>query len=453
MYAILDIETTGGQFNEEGITEIAIYKFDGSEIVDQFISLINPEKPIQPFVIKLTGINNEMLVAAPKFYEIAKRIVEITQDCILVAHNSQFDYRILRTEFKRLGYDFKLPTLCTVEMSKKLIPEMPSYSLGKLVRSLGIPLTDRHRASGDALATVKLFKLLLSKDTSKEIVQLLVKTEIEKGLHPKMLDIIAKVPSTVGVFYAHNQEGKIIYISRATNIKRKLNQILIGQSTKHKKIQVEIFDVSYQETGTELIAMLMENQDILHNKPKYNRGSRSITFNQSIYQELDKDGYLSLQIQKTNRAKQEVFSFINAAKAQSFLYKITEKYELCQKINLLERSADHCFPFTINECRGACVFKEDTIAYNTRVEEVLEKYNSDKNNTIIIDKGRNSNEKSAILIQNNVVLGYAFFDLNFQVSSIEILQNILTKLDKNPEYPYLIKTYYDKKKALKTISF
>ena len=171
MYAVLDIETTGGKFNEEGVTEIAIYKFDGHEIVDQFISLVNPERPIQEFVVKLTGINNKMLRNAPKFYEVAKRIVEITKDCILVAHNSAFDYRILRTEFQRLGFDFERNTLCTVELSQQLIPDQPSYSLGKLTHSLGIPIADRHRATGDAIATVKLFKLLLEKDVNKDIIQ------------------------------------------------------------------------------------------------------------------------------------------------------------------------------------------------------------------------------------------------------------------------------------------
>ncbi|GAL77574.1 DNA polymerase III epsilon subunit [Algibacter lectus] len=182
MYAIVDIETTGGKFNEEGITEIAIYKFDGHEVVDQFISLVNPEREIQPFVVNLTGINSKMLRDAPKFYEVAKRIIEITEDCILVAHNAQFDYRILGTEFRRLGYDYKRKTLCTVELSKDLIPDQASYSLGKLVRSLGIPVTDRHRASGDALATVKLFKLLLAKDTSKNIIQQSVKLHKKTSL-------------------------------------------------------------------------------------------------------------------------------------------------------------------------------------------------------------------------------------------------------------------------------
>ena len=175
MYVILDIETTGGKFNEEGVTEIAIYRYDGHTIVDQFISLVNPEKPIQEFVVKLTGINNKMLKNAPKFYEVAKRIIEITSDCILVAHNTAFDYRILRTEFDRLGYEFNRNTLCTVELSQKLILDQPSYSLGKLTKSLGIPMTDRHRASGDALATVQLFKLLLEKDTGKSIIQSSIK--------------------------------------------------------------------------------------------------------------------------------------------------------------------------------------------------------------------------------------------------------------------------------------
>jgi len=154
--------------------------------VDQFISLVNPEIPIQPFVVKLTGINNAMLRSAPKFYEVAKRIIEITNDCVLVAHNTAFDYRILRTEFRRLGFDFNKQTLCTVELSQKLLPEQPSHSLGKLVRALGIPMADRHRASGDAMATLKLFQLLLAKDTEKSIVQELIKTEVFKGITPNL---------------------------------------------------------------------------------------------------------------------------------------------------------------------------------------------------------------------------------------------------------------------------
>ena len=175
--------------------------------------MVNPEREIQPFVVNLTGINNNMLRNAPKFYEIAKRIVEITQDCIIVAHNAQFDYRILRTEFKRLGFDFSKETLCTVELSKQLIPGKDSYSLGKLTRSLGIPVSDRHRAAGDAQATVTLFKMLLAKDTSKTIISESIRLEPKHQMEPRLLDIIDSLPSITGVYYMHDANGEVVYVA------------------------------------------------------------------------------------------------------------------------------------------------------------------------------------------------------------------------------------------------
>ena len=309
MYCILDIETTGGQFNEEGITEIAIYKFDGREVVDQFISLVNPEIPIQPFVVKLTGINNAMLRSAPKFFEVAKRIIEITSDCVIVAHNASFDYRILRTEFKRLGYDFQAKTLCTVELSKKLIPEQPSYSLGKLVRALGIPMADRHRASGDAMATTKLFKMLLEKDVEKQILNDFIKYEIQKGIAPKLLDIVEHLPSKTGIYYIHNEKGNLIYIGKSRNIKKRINQHFTGTSTKSKKIQHEVFTVTYEETGSELIALLKESEAIKINKPIFNRAQRKSIFEWALYAEKDNNGYLNLHLQKADGRKKEITSF------------------------------------------------------------------------------------------------------------------------------------------------
>ena len=192
MYAIVDVETTGGKFNEEGITEIAIFRYDGERIVDQFSSLINPQREIQPFVERLTGINSKMLINAPKFFEVAKRIVEITEGAVMVAHNAEFDYRMIRTEFKRLGFEFERQSLCTVDLAQKLIPDLPSYKLGKLVRSLGIPISDAHRAHGDAQATVELFKVLLEKDSEKEIISTHVKT-LSKSRYQVNTSILLKI--------------------------------------------------------------------------------------------------------------------------------------------------------------------------------------------------------------------------------------------------------------------
>jgi DNA polymerase-3 subunit epsilon len=270
LYAILDIETTGGKFNEEGVTEIAIYKFDGHEIVDQFISLVNPEKPIQEFVVKLTGINNKMLKNAPKFYEVAKRIIEITKDCILVAHNTSFDYRILKTEYGRLGFNFERNTLCTVELSQQLILDQPSYSLGKLTKSLGIPMTDRHRASGDALATVQLFKLLLEKDTEKTILESTIKYFDNRQEKQKLNNLIAEIPNVLGVFYIHDSNGKIIYLGKGKNIKTEINKLFLKITRRAVKIQERADTITFDITGNELFAQLKYQLELDKLSPKFN---------------------------------------------------------------------------------------------------------------------------------------------------------------------------------------
>ncbi|WP_322550533.1 exonuclease domain-containing protein [Flavobacterium psychraquaticum] len=453
MYAILDIETTGGQFNEEGITEIAIYKFDGHEVVDQFISLVNPEKPIQPFVVKLTGINNAMLRSAPKFYEVAKRIIEMTEGCVIVAHNASFDYRILKTEFRRLGFDFKKQTLCTVELSKKLIPEQESYSLGKLVRALGIPMADRHRANGDAMATVKLFKLLLSKDVEKEIVKSFIKTEIKSGMSPKLLDIVESLPSKTGIYYIHNEKGDLIYIGKSNNIKKRVNQHFTGTSSKSKKIQRDVYAVTFEETGSELIALLKESEEIKVNKPIYNRAQRKSIFLYALYQHKTEAGYIALSIEKSDGRKKEITSFTSLQEGKNLLFKITEKYNLCQKINGLYDTKNDCFQYKINECKGACIGKEAASAYNDRVLEFINKNSFDKNNMIVIDKGRAFDERSAILIENGVYKGYCFYELNYQVTNIDILKNIIIPMQHNRDVKTIIQSYLRKNKMHKIITF
>lgn len=453
MYAILDIETTGGQFNEEGITEIAIYKFDGHQIIDQFISLVNPEIPIQPFVVKLTGINNAMLRSAPKFHEVAKRIVEITDDCILVAHNADFDYRILRTEFRRLGYDFNTKTLCTVELAKKLLPEQTSHSLGKLVRALGIPMADRHRASGDAMATVKLFKMLLEKDVEKSIVKDFIKIEVEKGIAPKLLDILRGLPTKTGVYYIHNQTGNIIYIGKSNNIKKRINQHFTGITKKSKRIQNEVFTVTFEETGSELIALLKESQEIKVNKPILNRAQRKNIFIYALYLENAPNGYLSLKLQKTDGRKKEITSFASLQEGKSFLFSITEKYQLCQKLNGLYETKKECFQYNIKECDGACINLVPTEIYNERVQNFISNYTFENKSMIIIGRGRNINERSAVLVENGVYKGYAFYDLNYQITNANILKNILIPMDSNRDIQRIIQAYIRKNKGVKIIHF
>ncbi len=421
--------------------------------MDQFISLVNPEIPIQPFVVKLTGINNAMLQSAPKFFEVAKRIIEITNDCVLVAHNATFDYRILRTEFRRLGYDFNQKTLCTVELSKQLLPEQTSHSLGKLVRALGIPMADRHRASGDALATVKLFQLLLAKDSEKVIVTELIKTEIQKGIPPKLYLIIENLPSKTGVYYIHNEAGKLIYIGKSKNIKKRINQHFTGIDVKSKKIQAEVFTVTYEETGSELIALLKESEEIKIHKPIFNRAQRKNIFNLALYVEADKKGYLNLKIQKTDGRRKETTSFTTLQEAKDALFRITADYKLCQKLTGLYLTKEACFQYKIKECDGACIGEISPEEYNTRVQEFVNKNSFESQNMIVTDKGRNIRERSAVLIENGIYKGYTFYDLNYQIHKIEILKNILIPMQNNRDTRNIIQSHIRKSKYLKIIKF
>jgi len=419
--------------------------------VDQFISLVNPEREIQPFVVNLTGINSNMLRNAPKFYEIAKRVVEITEGSILVAHNAKFDYRILRTEFSRLGFEFERETLCTVQLSKDLIPDLPSYSLGKLVRSLGIPVTDRHRASGDALATVKLFKLLLDKDTNKDIIINSIRKEPKLQLEPKLIDIIAKLPSITGVYYIHNSEGKIIYIGKSKNIKKRINQHFTGTNSKSKKIQLDVAEVTYQSTGSELVALLKESEEIKRVKPKHNRSLRRSLFTSALYSFIDENGYINLTIDKADNRKKAITTFSNRQGAKAFMFNVVEEYNLCQKLTGLYKTKTSCFNYDIKSCNGACVNQEAPQDYNNRVKDLIKKYSYDNQNMVIIDRGRDIDERSAILIENGIFQGLGFFNLNYQINNIDILKTIITPMQNNRDNQHIIQNYLRRNKKLKII--
>ena len=175
-FAILDVETTGGKFNQEKITEISIFIYDGIKIIDKFETLINPEREIQPFVQRLTGINSELVKNSPKFKEVSENIYEITKDKIIVAHNVDFDYRIIRNEFKYINVNYQRNTLCTVVLSKLIFPDLKSYKLTNLLSNFGIVNENPHRANSDAIAGLKLFKILLDSDKELKIINPQIKS-------------------------------------------------------------------------------------------------------------------------------------------------------------------------------------------------------------------------------------------------------------------------------------
>ena len=392
-----------------------------------------------------------MLRNAPKFYEVAKRIVEITEGCILVAHNADFDNRILKTEFKRLGFPFKRKTLCTVELSKELIPNMESYSLGKLARALGIPMSDRHRANGDALATLKLFKMLLQKDTGKSIIKDAIKVEQKSKLAPNLRDIIDEMPSDTGVYYIHDSEGNIIYIGKSNNIRKRITQHFTNRNSKSKKIQNQVATVTFEKTGSELVALLKESEEIKANKPVHNRSLKHNKFTQGLYSHIDGQGYINLKITHIKQDQKPITTFTNRQSGISFLNRMVEQYALCEKLTGLVKSQSSCFRYGLEDCNGACIGKENPETYNKRAQAVIKQNTYDNKDMILIDRGRTIDEKSVILIEDGTFKGVGFFELNHQINNREIIASLITPMVNNRDTQHIIQSYMRKNKRLKII--
>jgi len=453
LYSVIDIETTGGSPRTERITEIAIYIFDGESIIRQFTSLINPERNIPYFITGLTGITNEMVADAPKFYEIAKDIVEITEGMIFVAHNARFDYSFIRQEFKNLGFNFKRNILDTVSLSRKLLPGHKSYSLGKLCKELNIQINGRHRAEGDALATVELLKLLLEAEEDGE--QGLIKNTRNSKLHPKLdIKILDNLPEEPGVYYFRDVNHRLIYIGKSKNIRTRVMTHLSNNTSKRAmEMRDLIASIDWELTGNELIALLKESEEIKKNKPIYNRAQRRTGFQWGIYYYQNKGGYTCFEARSLKEDRHLLSVFTSKEKARTQLKNLVEKYNLCQKFCGLYDAGDCCFHYQVGMCKGACCGEEVAASYNIRANEAMNGFIFSCDNFFMIDRGRNDDEKSAIKIVNGKYQGYGFFDINEVGFGLSALHDAIKTADDNRDIQIILKGYLKKKKVEKTIRF
>ena len=455
MYAIVDIETTGGSPTHEKITEVAVYVFDGENIIDEYSTLINPEKKIPYFITNLTGITNEMVADAPKFYEIAKHIVELTENCIFVGHNVSFDYQFIRQEFKRLGYNFTRDRLCTVQLSRKLIPGYPSYSLGKICDQLNIQIAGRHRASGDAFATVKLFEHLLKlcdpQMRAFKNIPGLNKNDIHPQLDPHKVE---NLPESTGVYYFYNDKNELIYIGKSKNIRSRVYSHFNNfNSRKSIEMRLNIADVSYDITGSELISLLKESHEIKQLKPIYNRAQRRSVSQYGLYYNFDEKGYIRFTILSNNKKEAPLCSFSTLKSAKQYLQELVDKFKLCQKLCGLYETSGACFHFELMECNGACIGKETTNNYNLRARKIIESLQYKYQNSLIVEEGRSENELAAVMIKNGKYIGYGYLNKEFNSQGIEGLKSCIHKYPDNRDVQQIIKNYIRQNIKLKIIPF
>jgi DNA polymerase-3 subunit epsilon len=415
-YAIIDIETTGGSPKSSKITEIAIYKHNGEKVIDEYVTLVDPEMPIPKFIVQLTGINDQMVQDAPKFFEVAKEIIEFTQDCVFVAHNVAFDYNVIRAEFRSLGFDYRRPHLCTVRTSRYVLPGHDSYSLGKLTRALGIELNGRHRAGGDALATSELFTLLM--ETDAQNLQTFIQEEVNpKRLHPNLdLDELDEIPNKTGIYKFFNETNELIYIGKSIHIRKRIDQHLRNNTTKKAiKMQKEVSRIEFELTGSELISLLRESFLIKQHKPIYNRSLRRHLFPYGLYHYTDEAGYMRLFITRVSTMTETPITSFNTKKeGVSFLERQVEEYDLCTKLCDLYKTKTACFQYTIKNCMGACIGEEAHESYNSRVQQLIDRLTLNGESFYIIDKGRQRNEKSLVLIENGGLKGMGYAPFHFK---------------------------------------
>lgn len=438
MYTIIDVETTG---KGNRITEISIFKYNGESVIDEFTTLINPESYIPDHITALTGIDNGLVADAPTFEAIAQDILSITEDAVFVAHNVNFDYNVIQGEFKRLGINFTRKKLCTVRLSRRLLPGHRSYSLGKLCKALNISLVDRHRARGDAEATVILFELCLQQPEASDVFkEFLNKNSREATLPPNLpKTTFERLPSTPGIYYFKDKKGKVIYIGKAKDIKKRVLSHFYSKTKKALDMVRETGDIDFETSGSELIALLMEDAAIKHHFPIHNKAAKRTIQSYALFSYEDRKGVLHLATNKGRMVSDPIRTFFSFREARLFLERLCDKYQLCPKYCHLQEAVAECWHFSIKNCKGICKDEEPIETYNNRVLEAIYDISDSKQDLVIKEKGRHSNEDAFVMIKNGEYLGYGFIEKSETINHIDDLQAFLIPQKNNMDIQKILR--------------
>lgn len=435
MYAVIDLEATGGKPSEERIIEVAIFLYDGKDIVDQFISLVNPEVAIPPFVQKLTGIKQRDVQGAPRFHEIAKRIVQMTEGAVFVAHNAPFDYRVLREEFARLGYDYQRTVLDTIPLSEKFIPGLPAYGLATLCEELGITNAKRHRADGDARATVKLLEILLEKDREKYIEGVYLKQPAATGRHPfsKQIEPLVK---TTGIYYLFNEHGEVIYIGKSDQLRVRIDRHFLSTNEKALALQEEVRSLRVEETGSLLLAEILEHLALKKLQPKYNNPKDKYSLRLGLFVVPGDDSLLwDLRGIRRDRPSLQVADALAGSKMLARL-----------ALRLGRPSHEVALPkheVTINKALRAFEFEGKTAQdfggslELPLTEEQIYAVTWPEEQMILLDKGRKPGIHTVFLIENHQCLGYTTAELASETQDFGLLKKKLTRFEQGVGGTYL----------------
>jgi DNA polymerase-3 subunit epsilon len=454
MYAIVDIETTGGYADNHRITEIAIYHHNGIEVTDHFYTLINPGRKIPYYITGLTGITTDMVMEAPPFEEIADSILSLLEGRVFVAHNAHFDYSFLKKEFELAGINWQSKKLCTVRLSRKIIPGLRSYSLGSLAESLGVDIQNRHRAGGDAEATAKIFSKLLNRDKDGYILRALKRNSGETILPPNLpKEEFDKLPAKPGVYYFLNERGHVIYVGKANNIKKRIAGHFTGDAREwnRSKIRNEIHHITYELTGNELIALILESQEIRRLWPKYNMAQKFRVEEWGVYDYEDRAGYHRFSVNMVKRGSKPLIKFSSKGDAWNFLWEKVREFDLCPKLSGLQLSKGLCFQYQIGDCKGACMGVEKPKKYNKRVYAAIESFSGLGESVAIIGRGRKAREQSLVLVDRGKYVGFGFVDRDVSIRDMEEARNYVRNGVETATVQNLINSYLQNPRGFEVV--
>jgi DNA polymerase-3 subunit epsilon len=419
MYAIVDIETTGGYAAAYGITEIAVFLHDGKKVVKHFETLIHPQQSIPRYITALTGIDNSMVANAPAFEEIAEVLFELLNDNIFIAHNVNFDYSFIKHHLKAAGFELTAKKLCTVRLGRKIFPGLPSYSLGNLCRSLELPIDNRHRAGGDAKATVKLFEHYLANGADTHIDQMLKKSSADQWLPLQLTKAdILQLPKGPGVYYFHDAKDKIIYVGKAINIKKRVSSHFTHNDGDRKRQNLlrTIVKISFKECATELEALVLESTEIKRLWPKYNKSQKQPAQKFALYLFEDNRGYLRLAIDKKKKNVPQLYSFNLLQEGLVMLKKIVNEFGLHEKLCFIDKT-----PFSDDEYAAL----ESAGVYNEKIKMALKALEVQLPTFAVLDKGIKEAEKLCLLIERGSFWGMGYLPAAMKVTNSADLKNLL----------------------------
>lgn len=442
LFAIVDIETTGSYAAGSGITEIAIVIHDGREILSTYETLVNPHRPIPRFIQSLTGITPDMVANAPSFDEIAGQVHELLQGKIFVAHNVNFDYSFLKYHLERCGYALDTKKLCTVRLSRRIVPGLPSYSLGRLCHSLGIGLKDHHRAGGDATATAHLYALLTARDTGDVIGTMLKGRNKEQYLPPNVpVEQLDNLPATPGVYYFYNAAGKIIYVGKAVNLNKRVKSHFANNKAGRQKqdFMREIYRISHQPTATDLMAHILESTEIRKLWPVYNRSQKGYLPKFGLFVYEDRQGFQRLALDKNKNFYKPIYTFNTLAEGQRWLRELATEFRLCARLCNLVKLVD-CAESEHEPCAGGgCTSAEGPDAYNMRVAEALQWFARILPTMVLVDEGRTEEERSCILVVRGEFAAMGYISGEVDGYSLKALQQ---QLEPHPDNDYIRNLIY-----------